>query len=130
MQAFIDLFCELVEIVHDDKIAYDVSSRHQSLRMNATTNIQKKADTITAKILTKSPELMFKLGDGVLVPLDDVDQTKVDGANLCGVVVTVNKDKLTCCVAVKQGLLPHAYVYHKLKPVPKTSNNLDALDLR
>ncbi len=54
----------------------------------------------------------------------------MDGANLCGVVVTVNKDKSMCRMAVKQGLLHRAYVYHKLKPVPKASNNLNALDLR
>jgi len=130
VQGFIDSFRELVEIAQDNKIAYDVSPRRQSLRTNATTNVRKKADTITAKMLTKSPELIFQLGDVVLVPLDDVDRTKVDGANLCGVVVTVNKDKSTCRVAVKQGLLHRAYVYHKLKPVPKASNNLDALDLR
>jgi hypothetical protein len=73
VQAFVDLFRELVKIAHEDKIAHDVSPRRQSLRKNASTNVQKKADTITAKMLTKLPELMFKLGDVVLVPLDDVD---------------------------------------------------------
>jgi len=46
--------------------------------------------------LKKSPTLVFKLGDVVLVPLDDVDCTKVDGANLLGVVVTINKLNATC----------------------------------
>jgi hypothetical protein len=93
-------------------------------------NVQKKANSITAKVLKKSPSQVFKLGDVVLIPLDNVDRTKVDSANLAGVVVLINKNKLTCRVAAKQGLLHHAYVYHILKPVPEALNNLDAIDLR
>jgi hypothetical protein len=70
------------------------------------------------------------MGDVVLIPLDNVDCTKVDGANLAGVIVSMNKDKSTCRVAVKQGLLHQAYVSHCLKPVPETSNNLDVMDLQ
>ncbi len=39
-----------------------------------------------------------------MIPLDDVDRTKNDGANLAGVVVLINKDKSTCQVAVTQDL--------------------------
>ncbi len=48
---------------------------------------------------------MFKLGDIVLVPLDDADRTKMDGGNHFGVIVTINKDISTCRVEVKQRLL-------------------------
>ena len=81
-------------------------------------------------MLKKSPTLVFKLGDVVLVPLDDVDCTKVDGANLLGVVVTINKLNATCRVAVKQGIHKCAFAYHVIKPVPEALNNLDAMDLR
>ena len=38
------------------------------------------------------PNLAFKLMDVVLVPLDNVDSTKVDGAGLAGVVVSIDKE--------------------------------------
>jgi hypothetical protein len=66
----------------------------------------------------------------VLVPLDAVNCTKVDGGNLAGVVVSINKAKSSCRVAVQQGLLHRAYVYHVLKPIPESSNNLDVMNLR
>ena len=47
-------------------------------------------------MLKKPPSQVFKCGDIVLIPLDDVDRTKVDGANLAGVIVLINKDKSTC----------------------------------
>jgi hypothetical protein len=108
---------------------HNVSPKHHLLCKNATANVQMKVNSITAKVLKKSPSQVFKLGDVVLIPLDNVNRSKVDGANLAGVVVLINKDKSTCWVAVKQGLLPRAYMYHVLKPVPEASNNLDAMDL-
>jgi hypothetical protein len=83
----------------------DVSSKRASLCAKATSNVQKKAEAITKKALTKSLTSTLKLGDIVLVPLDEVDHTKVDGGNLVGAIVLINKDKSTCQVAVKQGLL-------------------------
>ena len=80
--------------------------------------------------MKKRPTQVFKHGDLVLVPLNDVDRTKVDGTNLAGVAVSISKLASTCQVAVKQGLLNHAYAYHVLKPIPEGSNNLDAMDLR
>jgi phosphopantothenate synthetase len=68
---------------------------------------------------------MIKTGDVVLMPLDDVDRTKVDGGNLIGVVVSTDKLNSTCRVAAKQGLLHRAYVYHAVKAVAQTSNNID-----
>jgi hypothetical protein len=66
------------------------------------------------------------------VPLDDVDRTKVDGGNLSGVVVSINKLSSSCRVAVAQGLLhhPYAYAYHTLKLLPKASNDINLNNLR
>ena len=102
---------------------HDVSPKRKSLCATATANIKKKADAVTKKTLTKSPTSRLKLGDIVLVPLNDVDCTKVDGKNLVGVIVSINKNKSTCKVAVKQGLLHRAYVYHSLRLVLEASNN-------
>jgi hypothetical protein len=119
---------------HEDDVndyeKHDFSPGRVTLRTQATANVRKKANSVTATVLKKSPELAFKLMDVVLVPLDDVDRTKVDGACLAGVVVSIDKAKSSVRVAVKQGVLHRAYVYHTLKPVPKASNNLDVMDLR
>ena len=107
----------------------DVSPNCGSLRKMAAMNVQKKAHLIREAVVKKHPTQVFKQGDLVLVLLDDVDHTKVDGANLAGVVVSISKLTSTCLVTVKQGLLNRAYVYHVLKPVLEGSNNLDATDL-
>jgi len=70
--------------------------------------VQKKADPVKNTVLKKSPSLVFKLGDVVLAPLDDVDRTKVDRANILGVIVTMTKLHSTCRVAVEQGVLKTA----------------------
>jgi hypothetical protein len=114
----------------NDEIAHKISPRRLSLCKQATANVQKRANKVAAKAVKNSPGLVFKMGDVVLVPLDNVDCAKVDGANLAGVIVLTNKDISTCRVAVKQGLLHQAYVYHCLKAVSETSNNLDMMDLR
>ena len=88
------------------------------------------ADPTRSKLLTKSPQLLIKKGDVVLVPLDDVDRTKVDGGNLSGVVVSINKLNSSCRVAVAQGLLHHVYVYHALKLLPEASNDINLNNLR
>ena len=98
--------------------------------MIAAENMTKTANSMRSKLLTKSPQLLIKRGDVVLVPLDDVDRTKVDGGNLCGVVVSVNKLNSTCRVAVAQGLLHRAYVYHALKLLSEASNDIDLNNLR
>ncbi len=95
----------------------------------ATENVQKKAELVTKRVLSKSPTSSLKLGDVVLVPLNDVNCTKVDGQTLAGVIVTINKDKSTCKVAVKQGLLHRAYVFHALRAVPIASNNRKVMEL-
>ncbi len=82
-----------------------------------------KADCVKTKALKSSPNLSFKIGDVVLVPLDNIYRTKVNGVSLVGVIVSVNKDKSTCWVEVKNGSLHHAYVFHALGSVPKSSNN-------
>ena len=56
----------------------------------------KKALAVRGIILKKSPELVVKTGDVVLVPLVDEDRTKVDSGNLIGVVVSTNKLNSTC----------------------------------
>ncbi len=127
---FVNLARLELEGTMNDIETQDVSPKRHLLCKNATANVQKKANSIVAKVLKKSPSQVFKLRDVVLILLDDVNRTKVDGANLAGVVVLINKDKPTCWVAVKQGLLHCAYMYHVLKPVPEASNNLAAMDLR
>ncbi len=107
---------------------HDVSPEHGSLYAKATANIKKKTDAVSKKALAKSPTSSLKLGDIVLVPLDDVDCTKVDGKNLVGVIVSIDKNKSTCKVSVKQGLLHRPYVYHSLRLVPKVSNNRKVMD--
>jgi hypothetical protein len=126
---FVNSFCLQIETSEMNDKAVDISPRHLSLHNQATANVQKKADAIKANVMKTSPQLVFKVGDVVLIPLNDVDRTKVDGANLAGVAVLINKDKSTCRVAVKQVLMHRAYAYHVLKPVPEASNNLNVMDL-
>ena len=66
----------------------------------------------------------------VLVPLDELDRTKVNIGTLAGVMVLINKDKSTSWVAVKQGVLYRAYVFHSLRVVPEASNNGQVMDLK
>ncbi len=106
-----------------------LSLKHASFCAKATAIIKKKADAITKKALMKLPTSSLKLGDIILVPLDDVDCTKVDGKNIVGVIVLINKNKSTCKVAVKQGLLHCANVYHSLRLVPKALNICEVMDL-
>jgi hypothetical protein len=127
---YVNLFRIELENYMNDNIAHNISPRHFNLHKQATANVQRKAHKVAAQAAKKSPGLVFKIGDVVLVPLDDVDCTKVDGANLAGVIVLINKDKSTCCVAVMQGVLHRAYAYHCLKPVPAASKNLDVMDLQ
>jgi hypothetical protein len=108
----------------------DVSPKRASLCAKATSNVQKKAEAVTKKALTKSLTFTLKLGNIVLVLLNEVDRMKVDGGNLAGVIVSINKDKSTCRVAVKQGLLHQAYIFHSLRVVPKASNNREVMDLK
>ena len=51
---------------------------YNDLRNRAAANMTKTAYSIRSKLLMKSPQLLIKKGDVVLVPLDDVDRTKVD----------------------------------------------------
>jgi hypothetical protein len=127
---FLDAYRQNLELAMIDMDDHEVTPHRNSLRKKAAENVQKRADSVRKAVLEKNPHLVFKLGDVVMVPLDDVDRTKVDGANLIGVVVTISKDNATCRVAVKQGVLKRAYAYHVIKPVPPASNNLDAMDLR
>ena len=129
-KAFVESYRMEVQTTAEDTEALDESPTRHNLRNKAAENMTKLALATKSNILKKSPELVIKTGDVVLVPLDDVDRTKVDGGNLCGVVVSTNKQNSTCRVAVKQGLLHRAYVYHAVKPVPEASNNIDLHDLR
>ncbi len=119
------------EDVQQDAKQHDMSPRRASLHDKATANVQKKAESVTKTTLKKSPTSALKLGDIVLVPLDEVDRTKVDGGNLVGVIVSINKDKSTCrCrVAVKRGVLKRAYSHYNLRIVPDASNNRMVMDL-
>jgi hypothetical protein len=127
---FVDSFCTRLEMAAEETEAQAVSPRCHDLRNRAAENMAKTAYSIRSNLLSKSPQLLIKTGDVVLVPLDDVDRTKVDGGNLCGVVVSVNKHNSTCRVVVAQGLLHRAYVYHALKLLPEASNDIDLNNLR
>jgi hypothetical protein len=127
---FVDSYRTRLEMAAEETEDNAISPRHKNLRNQAPTNMAKKAESIRSKLLTKSPQLLINKGDVVLVPLDDVNRTKVDGGNLCGVVVSINKVNSSCRVAVAHGLLHHAYVYHKLKLLPKASNDIDLNTLR
>jgi len=119
-----------LEMVAEETEAHAVSPRRHDLRNRAAENMAKTAVSIRSKLLAKSPQLLIKKGDVVLVPLDDVDRTKVDGGNLTGIVVSVNTLNSSCRVAVAQGLLHRAYAYHALKLLPEASNNIDLNNLR
>ena len=97
------------EIANDEEEAQNVSPRHLGLCTKANTNMQKKANSITAKIMRILPMIVFKLRDVVLVPLDAVDCTKADGENLAGVVVLINKSKSTRWVAAKHYFTVHMF---------------------
>jgi hypothetical protein len=127
---YVTSFVTPAEMVQLDIEKQNVSPKHASLCAKATSNIQKKAEAVTKKALTKSPTSTLNLGNIILVPLDAVDRTKVDGGNLVGVIVLINKDKSTCRVAVKQGLLYRAYIFHSCRVVPKVSNNREGIDLK
>ena len=124
-QKFVATLRERLENNYADEDALDESPNRAVLRKKAHENMTKKALAVRGIILKKSPELVVKTGDVVLVPLADEDRTKVDGGNLIGVVVSTNKLNSTCRVAVKHGLLNCAYVYHTVKAVAETSNNID-----
>jgi hypothetical protein len=79
---FVNLVCIELEGTMNDIETHNVSPRRHLLHKNATVNVQKKTNSIMAKVLKKSPSQVFKRGDVVLIPLDDVDCTKVDGAKL------------------------------------------------
>ena len=110
--------------------AHAISPRRNNLCNRAAENMAKTAESIRSKLLTKSPQLLIKKGNVVLVPLDDLNRTKVDGGNLSGVVVSINKLNSSCRVAVAQGLLHRAYAYHTLKLLPKVSNDIDLNNLQ
>ena len=122
-------FITSIENTQDDEEKHDVSPRRASLREKATSNMLKKADSVKKTAMAKSPTSAIILGDVVLVPLDEVDRTKVDGGSLVGVVVSVNKDKSTCHVAVKRGVLKRAYSHHNLRLLSAPSNDRKVMDL-
>jgi hypothetical protein len=68
----------------------DTTPRRYSICSRASENLKNKADPVKTKALKSSPKLPFKLKDVVLVSLDNVDGTKVDGASLVGVIVSIN----------------------------------------
>ena len=125
----VDAYRTTLQVAYEEVQAHDVSPRRNDLRNRAAQNLAKKAEYTKGRILKNSPDLVVKVGDVVLVPLDDVDRTKVDGGNLCGVVVSMNQNSI-CRVAVQQGLLHRGYVYHSLQVVPDTANDIDLHNLR
>jgi hypothetical protein len=105
----------------------DFSPKRQSLCGIAADNVRKKATVVKERALKKSTSSVFKEGDVVLVPLDDVDRTKVDGASICRVICQIKNDM--CTVAVKEGVLWKSYVYHWLGGVPEASKDCALMEL-
>ena len=126
---YVQSFIMSCEEVQQETENHKVSPRRALLRDKATANTLKKANAVTKNAIKKSPTSKITLGDVVLVPLDGVDRTKVDGGSLVGVIVSINKDKSTCRVAVKRGVLKRAYSHHNLRIVPEASNNRKVMDL-
>jgi hypothetical protein len=127
---FVGFFRTRLEMAAEETEAHAISPRRNNLCNRAAENMAKTAESIRSKLLTKSPQLLIKKGNVVLVPLDDLNRTKVDGGNLSGVVVSINKLNSSCRVAVAQGLLHRAYAYHTLKLLPKASNDIDLNNLQ
>ncbi len=105
----------------------DFSPKRHSLCGIAANNVRKKAAVVKERAVKKSTTSVFKEGDVVLVPLDNVDRTKVDGASICGVICQIKN--VVCTVAVKEGVLRKSYIYHWLRGVPEASNNRALMEL-
>jgi hypothetical protein len=105
----------------------DFSLKRQSLRGIAADNIRKKAAVVKERALKKSTSSVFKERNVVLVPLDNVDRTKVDGASICRVICQIKNDM--CTVAVKEGVLRKSYIYHWLGGIPEASNDRALMEL-
>ena len=131
---FQDVIATVVEAIEDGITVAEAEDNGDGMNVamveEATTETRSRTSYSTSQESRKIKRLSsLKLGDVVLVPLSDVDCTKVDGKTLAGVIVTINKDKSTCTVAVKEGLLHRAYAFHALRVVPKASNNRTVMDL-
>jgi hypothetical protein len=75
--------------VEDEQNNFVVSPNQKRLRDKATRNVKKQANRVY-KQAKKQDGGGSNIGDIVLVPLDTVDRTKVDGAGIVGVVVESN----------------------------------------
>jgi hypothetical protein len=98
---FVAFFVADAEPTQLDVENLDFSQRRLSVCSKVTKNVTYKAEHVKTKALEKSPSASFKLGNVVLVHLDDANHTKVDGPNLVGVIVSINMAKFTCQVVVK-----------------------------
>ncbi len=104
---YIASYLSSLEIEYKNIESHKFSPRHLTLWNKAASNVAKKAESVKKRVKKTSATCVFQLGDVVLVPLDDIDRTKVDAANIAGVVVSMAKDKSTCRVAIKEGVLHH-----------------------
>jgi hypothetical protein len=126
---YIASYLSSLEIESENTEYHKFSPRCLTLWNKAASNVAKKAESVKKRVKKTSATCVLKLGDVVLVPLDDVDCTKVDTANIAGVVVSMSKDKSTCRVAVKEGVFHCSYMYHSLRSVPPASNDRKLMDL-
>ncbi len=108
--------------LEDELKRFAVSPHWKHLRDKATRYVKKQAERVYEQA-KKQHGGELKVGDIVLVPVNNVDRTKVDGAGIVGVVVESNEKHASCCVAVNAGVLNCLYVYHKLRAVAKHSND-------
>ena len=98
----------------------EVSPKRHKLHQEAYKNMKKAAKKMQKNASAINGDL--EEGDIIQMGLHKVDQTKVDGKNLTGVVVQVLRSGMVQ-VACKNVVLNRAYSCHCISCVPGASNN-------
>jgi hypothetical protein len=96
----------------------------------AAVKLEPGAKSMKAVAMKKGVGKIFEVGEVVLVPLADVDKSKVDAQNLTGVIVEIDINRMLAWVVGKSGLLKQWYSYHKLTRVVGKGNNIELLGLQ
>ncbi len=105
---------------------HEVSPHHAGLRKLAARKLESCAKrSMKVVAMKKGVSKVFDVGEVVLVPLANVDKSKVDAQNLTGVIVKINTNRMLARVVVKSGLLKQWYSYHKLTIVVCKGNNIE-----
>ena len=124
-------FCEYFQSMKrasDDTQMVDdsMTPRRKEMRKRAHEKMVKASESMKKRAREQSGgEKVCEVGEVVLVPVSDMDRSKVDPANLLGVIVQVDKTRSSARVAVKTGLLKNWYAYHRLGHVKGDGNNVE-----